>query len=835
MEQIKYAGEHLLPGQLGHFFTILAFVASMVATVAYFCSVQQKDELKKASWLKMGRWAFIVQAFSVFAVFGILYYIISHHYFEYKYAWQHSSRDLEVQYLLSCFWEGQEGSFLLWSVWHSVLGLILIRTGKKWEGPVMTVLAFAQIGLGTMLLGIYLDLPWFEYKVGSSPFILMRQDAPDSPIFMNPNYLQFKQFVDGNGLNVLLKNYWMVIHPPILFLGFASCIIPFAYAVGGLWTRNYGDWVKPAMPWALFATMVLGTGIMMGAAWAYESLTFGGYWAWDPVENASLVPWLTLVAGVHTMLAYRSSGHALRSTFFFFIISFVLILYSTFLTRSGILGQTSVHSFTDLGMSGQLLIFMGIFTIPAFWMLIARNKDIPKIVKEESTYSREFWLFVGALILMVSAVQITFTTSIPVWNKLLDLFGLKKLFNLEDFAPPTDPVFHYNQIQIWLAAIVGTLTAVVQYMKYKDTPKGTLWKKLAWPTIISAALTVLIGWLGKVNYNEFGPGFLVAIYLMLFASVYAVVANTGYIFAVLKGKTKAAGASVAHIGFGLTLLGILISSSKKEVLSVDKMNMLAGYFTKESGQKSQENTLLPKGLPVQMGPYFVTYRGDSIGTADKEKTFFIVDYEKKESLNAAPTERFTLYPDAYLNVKGQEGQLSPNPDSKHYLTRDIFTYVTLAPMKGAVTDTLPYEKHTIAQGDTIFFSKGFMVLTALKTGPEQKNYKPEPGDIAVGAEIFVHTRENGDFNMRPVYFIRDSTFQGNVPDTIAPLSLAVRFTKILPNDNKVELEIKESRDPMDFIVLKALVFPYINVLWIGIIVMIIGFVMSIRQRMKGAK
>ncbi len=805
-----------------------------MATVAYFCGVQQKDELKKASWLKMGRWAFIIQAFSVFAVFGILYYIISNHYFEYKYAWQHSSRDLEVQYLLSCFWEGQEGSFLLWSVWHSVLGLILIRSSKKWEGPVMAVLAFAQIGLGSMLLGIYLDLPWFEYKVGSNPFILMRQDAPESPIFLNANYMQFKQFVDGNGLNVLLKNYWMVIHPPVLFLGFASVIVPFAYALGALWTRDYTSWVKPALPWALFATVVLGTGIMMGAAWAYESLTFGGYWAWDPVENASLVPWLTLVAGFHTMLAYRSSGHALRSSFFFLIISFVFILYSTFLTRSGILGQTSVHSFTDLGMSGQLLIFMGIFTIPAFVMLIVRNKEIPKIQKEESTYSREFWLFVGALILMVSAIQITFTTSIPVWNKLLDLFGLKKLLNLQDFAPPTDPVFHYNQIQIWLAAIVGGLTAIVQYFKYKDTPKGTVWKKLFWPTAISVALTVLIGWIGRINYNEFGPGFLVAIYLMLFASVYAVVANFGYIITVLKGKAKAAGASVAHIGFGLVLLGILISSSKKEVLSVDKMNMLAGYFTKESGQKSQENTLLPKGLPVQMGPYFVTYRGDSVGTADKDKTFFIVDYEKKPSLEAEPTERFTLYPDAYLNVKGQEGQLSPNPDSKHYLTRDIFTYVTLAPIKGAVTDTLPYEKHTIAQGDTIFFSKGFMVLSGLKTGPQQKNYKPEPGDIAVGADIYVHTRENGDFNMRPVYFIRDSSFQGNVPDTIAPLSLAVRFTKILPNDNKVELEIKETREPMDFIVLKALVFPYINVLWIGIIVMIIGFVMSIRQRLKGA-
>ncbi|MGX5816803.1 cytochrome c biogenesis protein CcsA [Chitinophaga lutea] len=827
MENIKYVGEHLLPGQLGHFFNILAFVASLTATIAYFISVRQTDESRKASWLRLGRWAFFIQAISVFAVFGSLYYIISQHYFEYKYAWQHSSRDLEVQYLLSCFWEGQEGSTLLWSVWHSVLGCILIYTSKKWEAPVMAVIGLAQAILATMLLGIYFG----DYKLGSNPFILLRQDTVDAPIFLNPNYLQIERFAEGNGLNVLLKNYWMVIHPPVLFLGFASVIIPFAYAIAGLWTRNYGEWIKPALPWALFAAMMLGTGIMMGAAWAYESLTFGGYWAWDPVENASLVPWLTLIAGIHTLLAYKSSGHALRSTFFFFIISFVLILYSTFLTKSGVLGQTSVHSFTDMGMSGQLLVFMGLFTIPAFWLFIARSKQIPKMVKEESTYSREFWMFVGSLVLLVSALQITFITSIPVWNKLLDLFGLKKLFNLQDFAPPTEPVFYYNQIQIWLALIVALLTAVVQFLKYKDTPKGIVVKKLGWPTLISLGITMLVAWIGRINYTNYGAGFLVAIWLLLFASIYAIIANGAYIFTILKGKTKAAGASVAHIGFGLVLLGVLISASKMEVLSIDSMNVLQGYFTKESGQNSRENIMLPKGLPVQMGPYFVTYRGDSIDAKDKDKTLFVMDYERKAKLEDEPTERFTLYPDAYLNVKGAEG-ITPNPDSKHYLTKDIFTYITAVPRKDMQADTLPYTEHTVSQGDTIYFSKGFMVLTNLKVGPAQKNYKAEPGDIAVGAELYVHTKSNGDFNLMPVYYIRDSSFQGNIPDSIAPLSMAVKFSKIMPNENKVKLEVKESQEPMDYVVLKALEFPFINILWIGVIVMIVGFVMSIRQRLR---
>ncbi|HNE93059.1 MAG TPA: cytochrome c biogenesis protein CcsA, partial [Chitinophagaceae bacterium] len=291
---MKYIGEHLLPGQIGHFFIVLSLVASLVATFAfYFASKQNILEVKK-SWLKFARIAFLLESISVLAVFVLLYYIISHHLFEYKYAWQHSDKQLQLEYLLSCFWEGQEGSFLLWSFWHCVLGWILIWKAKDWEAGVMTVVSFAQFCLATMTLGIY----FFGHKVGSNPFALLRNEM-DAPIFANANYLEFVK--DGNGLNALLQNYWMVIHPPILFLGFASVLIPFAFAFAGLMSKKH-DWIKPALPWASFSAAALGLGIMLGAMWAYESLNFGGYWAWDPVENASLVPWLTLVAGLHTNL-----------------------------------------------------------------------------------------------------------------------------------------------------------------------------------------------------------------------------------------------------------------------------------------------------------------------------------------------------------------------------------------------------------------------------------------------------------------------------------------------------------------------------------------------------
>jgi cytochrome c-type biogenesis protein CcmF len=240
----------------------------------------------------------------------------------------------------------------------------------------------------------------------------------------------------------------MVIHPPVLFLGFASTTIPFGFAVAGLLKKKH-DWMDSCLPWATFSAGILGLGIMMGAAWAYESLTFGGYWAWDPVENASLVPWLTLVSAIHGCIIYRKTGSSLKLTYLFFGISFLLVLYSTFLTRSGILGDTSVHAFTDLGMNAQLLGFLLIFVIPYFVLFFVRFKHMAEPQKEEAIDSREFWMLIGSLILFLSAVVIISITSIPVFNKI---FGTK-------IAPPEDAAFAHNQVQVFVAIIIGLLTA----------------------------------------------------------------------------------------------------------------------------------------------------------------------------------------------------------------------------------------------------------------------------------------------------------------------------------------------------------------------------------------
>src|ERR1035437_1894038 len=247
----------------------------------------------------------------------------------------------------------------------------------------------------------------------------------------------------------------MTIHPPTLFFGFALAVVPFAYALTALWKRDFTGWQKAALPWAYTGVMVLGLGVLMGGAWAYEALSFGGFWAWDPVENASMVPWLTLVGGAHVLLINKTRGNSIFSGFILALVSFILVLYSTFLTRSGILGSSSVHSFTDLGMQKQLLLYLLTFIFLSV-LLLQSNKNLrlgylcltlvlfilvftftiqpsilltvwgsisavliftgyfigfPKDKSEEPVYSREFWMFAASFVLFLSAVTITIFTS----------------------------------------------------------------------------------------------------------------------------------------------------------------------------------------------------------------------------------------------------------------------------------------------------------------------------------------------------------------------------------------------------------------------------------------
>jgi cytochrome c-type biogenesis protein CcmF len=843
---MEYIGEQLLPGKIGHLLIILSFVASLIAAVAYYLSARSSGMEDALRWKKLGRAAFFVDAISLIAVFFILYTLIANHRYEYQYVYKNSGNDLEPKYIFSAIWSASEGSFILWALWHGILGVILIFTSKKWEAPVMSVLSFAQVCLATMLLGIY----FFDVRIGADPFALFREQMPDLPVFQFADYAT--RITDGNGLNMLLQNYWMVIHPPVLFLGFASTVVPFSFAIGALITKKYGDWVKPALPWALFSACSLGIGIMMGGAWAYESLNFGGYWAWDPVENASLVPWLTLIAGLHTMLVYKATGRSLQTSYFLIAITFILIVYSTFLTRSGILGETSVHSFADLGMNAQLYLFLYIF----FWLpaivsaegvtkkaitvlvsllllvaaayvhssvslvspvlalilfMLNMNKKIPAAKTEESASSREFWMFIGSLVILISAIIITVQTSIPVYNKLFDA----------NVAPPQDVEFSYNRVQVLIAMIIGMLTAIGQYLKYKDTGSSWFFKKIALPFIISLLVSGAVIYWGHINYDKYGAGYMSFVWLALAFSIFAVIANLAYLWIGINGKLNLSGPSIAHFGFALMLVGILISSSKKEILSYNTSGIFVP-FGEGSKEKEGENMTLVKGVKMDMGKYWVTYTGDSTHPKKSQKYFNIIFKDK------ATNDEFVLKPNAFINYKGNEG-LSANPDAKHYISYDVFAYITALADPEKNKDTASFKERVVATGDTIYYSSGYMTLDSVLLNPVNPRTVFNPNDTAIQAKLSVNTTDGKKLVARPYFYLRNSQLE-YVPDTLLIQGLTVRLQKIV--DNKFEIGIKESKNIQDFLTLKVLKFPFINLLWAGTIIMAIGFIVSMVRRIK---
>ncbi|QNL48419.1 cytochrome c biogenesis protein CcsA [Olivibacter sp. SDN3] len=810
---IQFQGESLFPGQLGQFFIILSFGTALLSCISYFFASKHKDD---RSWQKIARIAFFSNVVAVIGIGCCLFYIIYNHLFEYHYAWAHSSRTLPVYYIISSFWEGQEGSFWLWMFWQAVLAVVVVARSKSWESPVMTIIMLCQAVLASMLLGIEV----FGERVGSSPFILLR-DEMNAPIFSNPNYLSM--IADGQGLNPLLQNYWMVIHPPTLFLGFASMIVPFAYGIAGLWQRQYKDWLKPALPWSLFAVMVLGAGIIMGSFWAYEALNFGGFWAWDPVENASIIPWFTLIAAVHVIVAYKNSGHSYFTATFLVLISFVLVIYASFLTRSGVLGETSVHSFTDLGMYWQLVAFNLLFLVIMIYFLISRWKELPITKKDEETYSREFWLFIGALILVVACVQIIATTSIPVFNAM---FGTK-------IAPPVDAIAHYNKWQAAFAILVLILSAIGQFLKYKKTTPKVFYANLLVSVIVAVVVTAILVYVTKVFTNF--------IYILLsFSAVFALVANARVLGDAFKGKWKLAGSSVAHIGFALLLIGALVAAATNKVVSLNSSGSIpiAGF---EEAEKPGENLFLYIDEPMEMDDYTITYVGDSTSGPN---TYYKVNYEKRDGKTGAVQERFQLTPNAQQNPKMG---LIGTPSTRHYLTKDIYTIITSAPKLDDPDEhdhnheghdpNEGYEEPStqlVNIGDTLRYKNGFIVVKSIDRNAALQNMPLAGDDLLFALQLEVHAANGEIYEADPKYLIKNGNSFDFARD-IEEQGLRLRFTKIVPNEGMELMVYQKPLPEKKWVVMKAIEFPYINFFWCGTIIMTIGFLLAILRRNKELK
>ncbi len=732
MSAIEYIGEWRFAAQLGHGLVVLGFVSALLSLWGYFRSERlQADTVVATRWLRLGRWSFFVHSAAVAGVIGLIFYLMLNHRYEFQYVQQHVSDDLDFKYIFSAFWEGQEGSFLLWMFWHIVLAWVFIRGRLNWEAPVMAVVAGVELILISMLLGHYWGVGSWSFKVGSSPFMLLRE-VVQAPIFSQPDYVSK---LKGNGLNPLLQNYWMTIHPPTLFLGFAATVMPFAFAVAGLWRRAHTEWLKPALAWSLFGAAILGLGILMGGAWAYEALSFGGYWAWDPVENMSLVPWLILVAGIHTHLIARATGRSIRATYLFYILTFVGVVYSTFLTRSGILGDTSVHAFTTMGLGWQLVTFLGLSALIGLGLLAVRNSTIPRIKEEENIGSREFWMFIGTLVLFFSSVLITFTTSIPVYNKIFDAVGSLVGQDLSGLhrSTPVDPVAHHNRFQLWIAVFIGVLTGFAQFLRYReerfDSRRKGFWLQMGIAAAVSLVLSVLSALVVRIPSWQYG--------LLLVTGWFGAVANFMYLLKLGKKQVKMAGSSLSHIGFGIMILGIIASGLNKRHISNNlfaQEGLIEGFSPEDYGK----NILLLRDAPMIMRGYEVTYKGDTLHGFTRT---FRVDYRKLDSNNNPVGETFSLYPNVLLD-KTMTKVAASNPATKRYLTHDVFTHVSSLPRADidreyakSLEDSLNYVPYKVRVGDTISTARYSGVVESLVINPSIRGYTAEPDDRSVGVRL----------------------------------------------------------------------------------------------------
>jgi cytochrome c-type biogenesis protein CcmF len=501
---------------LGHAVILLGLLTALVAFLRYMRAADRVSGQKGTGFLtRAAAPRQLVKIHLVLVVFASLILLtqLLFHDFSNGYVFSYSDRSLPLHYLLSSFYAGQQGSFLFWALCAALLALSLLPylQRRRIEHQVMAPLMGIQSFL--MLLLIL-----------KSPFESVWSMFPQAPAGSIP--------ADGRGLNPLLQNFWMVIHPPVLFVGFAAMALPFAFAIGGLWKKDPRLLVESALPWVLFAVAALGLGIMLGGYWAYGVLGWGGYWGWDPVENSSLVPWLVGMGLLHTLLAQLRTGKFIRTNYILAIATFVLVIYSTFLTRSGILGDASVHSFTDPGMVvyGALLAFLGAAALSGAVLLAIRWKEMRPAPSGKEILTREVALGAGTLALVLSALVVLFGTSLPIFS-----------------TTRVEPSF-YDSTNLPIAIAIGLLIGISLYLQW-ERQDGRQTLRRAWKAIVaSAAVTGLLIALGVRD---------VLMAALACASVFTFFVNLDVAVTVARGNWRFLGGKVAHIGVAVFFLGVL--------------------------------------------------------------------------------------------------------------------------------------------------------------------------------------------------------------------------------------------------------------------------------------
>jgi cytochrome c-type biogenesis protein CcmF len=737
---------------LGNLLLFLALFSAGAASFIYFRAAAGRSAQPALPRLLVRIHASLV----VLASAVLLVLLITHDYSN-GYVFSYSDRSLPLHYLVSSFYAGQEGSFLFWALCSSLIAIVLLDFSRKRKTELAVMTAFMAVQ--TFLLFLV---------TAKSPFRSLWDMFPQA----NPGQIP----ADGRGLNPLLQNFWMVIHPPVLFLGFAAMAVPFSLAIAGLWKRQYDILTGQSFPWLLFASSVLGLGIMLGGYWAYGVLGWGGYWGWDPVENSSLVPWLTSIGLLHTLLAQLRTGKYARTNFILAILSFLLVVYSTFLTRSGILGDASVHAFTDPGATVYWLL-LGLLTLTGIAGVGLLGKRWAELRPEESgseILTRETALGAGTIALLLSAAVVLFGTSLPIFSKIR-----------------VEPSF-YDTTNLPIAIVMGLLIGFSLFIQWETQDvRETL--RRSWKSFAAALAVTLVLVVAGVR-NAVAASFI-------FASLFALFVNAEIAIRVAKGDPRFLGGKIAHIGLALFFLGVIST----------------GKFS------TTERLALPLNEPREALGYTFTYTG-AVATPDG-KQGFPVRVERDGS-------SFVLTP---VMFTAPEQGVMKNPDIASSLTRDV--YLSPLSLEQSAANAGAGAQYTLPKGEPVMI--GGTRTTFVKfdmSGHSRDAMTAGAGGMAVGSILEV---EKGDSRetITPL-----TIYRGNEQPTYKPaesklLSASVRLVAMDAGSKEGGSAVVVDLLPAgtansEMLIADASIKPYINLLWMGTLLMMVGFVLAILKRSK---
>jgi len=766
------------------FLITFCFSAAFTALVCYALAMGRTVEPARAARLALiGRTAFYATVASFIAASVVLMVLIFTHRFEYVYVHEHSGRSLSVPLLFASFYAGQEGSFMLWTLMVSLIGVAVLGYARRagYEAHVMAPLALVMSCLLVIL-------------IVKSPFTTVWALVPDQALPSDVVQSATRGVLaNGKGLNPQLENLWITIHPPMLFLGFASMTVPFVFAVAALLKRDYQRWITISLPWVLFACAVLGFGIMLGGWWAYETLGWGGFWAWDPVENSSLIPWLACVALAHSMLVQKRTGAAdgsrvgglVKTNFVLATLAFGLILYSTFLTRSGVLGETSVHSFVAPGMFvyAVLLAIIALFMGLGFGALALRWRELRQSPFNFPLTSRESALAIGSGVLLASALVVLIGTSWPI---ITPLFDQPKVAVEQAF---------YNNLHIPIAIALALVNAASMRLKWKATEGRDFWGKMVLPAVIAAAGTVGVALLGIDRPLDL---------VLAFGALLALVVNVQVGARIVRGKPGFIGAYVSHAGVALLLIGVLVVSRSSQIAHV----------------------MLPQGETREVFGYRVSYVGSErvdLEKKDREKFRHAIKLERDG-------ESTMVYPVTFLSDFNNREQAFMEPDIVYHSFNDIYI--------------APKAIEQLGGDPTVTVRKGEEVRV------------PFDSSIALRFDRFDMNRAASDGLQGMVMEVRtrDTTatltsYRRLSDGMTLPVSIPGTDIRAAFSDLQVDRqELGNSRAQLTFtslshppaptqvaVSLDLSIKPLIKLVWVGVVIMTIGFLVALFRRRREAE